>query len=122
MQHDVGSQPGDRLVDRIAIGDVEGGVGGGDDVVALGLAVDLQVAAQLAAGAGDEDLHGRVPGAAQACPARSFSGRHHHSLALYQATVSSRASSRVRRLVQPRLVILSMFTEYRRSWPSRSVT
>ena len=112
MHHRVGPDGRDRLVDGVAVADVEVAVAEGHDPVAGRLAVQGEVVAQLAAGPGDEDLH----------EARSFSGRHHHSLARYQATVASRASSSVRCLAHPRALTLAMSTEYRRSWPSRSVT
>ena len=60
MDDDVGAHARDRLVHLVAVGDVQVGVGGGDHLVALRGAVGVQVAAELAAGAGDEDLHRAV--------------------------------------------------------------
>ncbi len=59
VQHHVGPQRRDRLVDGVPVADVERPVGAGDDLVALGLAVQVEVAAQLAARPRDQHPHVR---------------------------------------------------------------
>ena len=71
MHHDVGSDREHRLVDGVAIRDVERRVGGGHDVVPHRLTVHPHVVTELAAGPGDEDLHGLAPGEAMANAGRN---------------------------------------------------
>ncbi len=91
----------DRLVDGVAVLEIELGASARHHLVAGSRAGAHQIGAELARGAGDEDPHQ---------PA-DLSGRHHHSLARYHSTVASSASSRVRCFVQPSAVILVMSTE-----------
>ena len=101
MEHHVGPHAEDGLVHGVAVGEVEVGPAARHHLVAGGRAREREVGAELAGRAGDEDSHQRA----------DLSGRHHHSLARYQSTVASRASSSVRCLVHPRAVILAMSTE-----------
>src|SRR5581483_12305807 len=106
----VGPRRQHELQHGVAVAHLERRVVGADDLVTAPHAQLHQLAPDLPARAGDEDPH------------RLFSGRHHHSLARYQSTVSARASSSVRCLRHPSAVIFVMSTEYRRSWPRRSGT
>ena len=99
--HDhVGRHRGDHAADRSAIGQVQVGRRAGGDQSPL---PDRH---EWSGPAGPGSRIRPSPGAYR----RSLSGRH-HSLAWYQATVSSSASSSVRCFFQPRAVTLLMSTE-----------
>ncbi len=90
---------GDGSEHGVAVGEVEAAVVARQDLVTCRVADAHQVVAELSTRTGHQHPH------------VFFSGRHHHSLSRYQATVSSSASSRVRCFFHPRSEILVMSTE-----------